>query len=65
MASGPGKYDDLCSYVREQAEAEAAFVIVIRGNRGSGFSCQASPELALVLPDILEQVLRDMRAGDG
>jgi hypothetical protein len=65
MASGPGKYDDLCSYVLEQAEADAAIVIVIRGNKGSGFSCQASPELALVLPDILEQVLRDMRAGDG
>lgn len=38
MALGPGKYDDLCTYVREKAKAEGAIVIVYGGERGQGFS---------------------------
>jgi hypothetical protein len=61
MASGPGKYDDLCTYVREQAGCEAAIVIVIGGAKGSGFSCQAAPAVAAVLPTLLEDVAKQMR----
>ena len=40
MSIGPGKYDDLCTYVREQAKAEGAIVIVFNGSKGHGFSAQ-------------------------
>jgi hypothetical protein len=70
MAAGPGKYDDLCTYVREQAgileggEPGAAIVIVVGGNRGSGFAVQAtvpehSPELDI--PAMLETIAKQIR----
>lgn len=40
MAFGEGKYDDLVQLVREKSEAMDAMVIVIRGNKGNGFSQQ-------------------------
>jgi len=42
MAIGPGKYDDLCTTVRESVEADAALVIIINGRKGSGFSLQTA-----------------------
>jgi len=61
MAIGPGKYDDLCSYVRDQAGVTdkvggGVMVIVIGGHRGNGFSCQADLETTLTLADLLEEV---------
>lgn len=62
MALGPGKYDDLCSRVREEAGAAAAFVIVINGTKGSGFSLQTdNPLLLAKLPDLLEDMARQLR----
>lgn len=58
---GPGKYDDLCTLVREGTGAQAAIVIVLGGNRGSGFSCQADLATTIALPDMLESVARQMR----
>lgn len=62
MAIGPGKYDDLCSYVRDKATARGAIVIVFDGNKGSGFSCQADLVATLQLPALLESVAQQMRA---
>ena len=56
MAKGPGKYDDLCTLVREQAEAKGAIVIVLGGNKGFGFAVQLEPGIAVKLPELL----RDM-----
>lgn len=41
MPVGPGKYDELCTYVREQAEASLVVVIIAGGNKGQGFCVQA------------------------
>lgn len=60
MAIGPGKYDDMCSYVREQVGG-SVIVIVVDGNRGNGFACQTGVETVLALPDILESVARQIR----
>jgi hypothetical protein len=64
MADGAGKYDDLCTTVREASHAEAALVIVLNGDRGSGFSCQVlGGEVRRdLLCDLLESVVRQMRA---
>lgn len=64
MALGPGKYDDLCTYVREQTQAEGTIVIVLGGNKGSGFSCQADLPTTLRLPDMLERLAKDIRASE-
>lgn len=61
MALGPGKYDHLCTLVREQAKAEGAIVIVIAGEHGNGFSCQADAENTLLLPFYLEDLARQIR----
>lgn len=53
MSIGPGKYDELCTVVREGAQAEGAVVIVIGGNRGSGFSVQGSLAVHKLVRDTL------------
>ncbi len=70
MTWGPGKYDELCSLVREKAginagEGGGVVVIVLGGNKGNGFSCQADPLMTMMLPEILERVVMDMRKADG
>ena len=61
MAQGPGKYDDICTTVREQTQAAAAIVIVINGHKGTGFSLQATGHELARLPDILEALANQIR----
>ena len=62
MAFGPGKYDDLCTYVRTKAKAAGAIVVVIDGTHGNGFSCQGDLTTVVRLPDILESIAAQIRA---
>lgn len=63
MPIGPGMYDTLCTVVREQAEARAAIVIVLNGNKGSGFSIQAHESVTpKKLADILQATVDAIRA---
>lgn len=62
MPIGPGKYDDLCTYVREQAKAEGAIVIVYNGLRGNGFEVQATLPLTLRLPEMLRTMADQIEA---
>ena len=62
MPIGPGKYDDLCTYVREASHAQGAIVIILNGDRGAGFSVQADRSMSqLVLSDLLEELARQIR----
>lgn len=61
MALGPGKYDDLCTQVREQLEADGVILVVIRGKKGSGFSVQGTLQVIATLPDTLEHMASEMR----
>lgn len=67
MTFGPGKYDDICTMVRQQiglteeSDGGCVVLIVIGGNRGPGFSVQADLESTLLLPDMLEDVARQIR----
>lgn len=63
MAIGPGKYDDICTYVRIETKARAAIVIVFDGVEGFGFSCQADVRTTAALPDILERMAAQIREG--
>lgn len=61
MAYGAGKYDALCTEVRETSEAEGAIVIVLDGKFGSGFSVQADAGTLAKLPDMLETIAKQIR----
>jgi aspartate/glutamate racemase len=57
----PGKYDQLCTEVREKAEALGAAIIVLSGNKGHGFSVQVPPEILFALPGMLETMAAEIR----
>lgn len=62
---GPGKYDDVCTEVRKRvgiADVGGVIVIVLGGDKGNGFACQADPLTTLMLPELLDQVVLAMRA---
>lgn len=59
MALGVGKYDDLCTYVRETAKAKGAAVIVIEGEKGMGFSVQMPLNHLERLPAVLRKMADD------
>lgn len=50
---GPGKYDDICTKVREEAQAEGALIVVFSGKYGHGFSAQLALEQTLAIPALL------------
>lgn len=61
-----GKYDAECVFVRAATGATTAFVIVVGGVRGTGFSMSTTdtrhlPMLAGVLRDVANQIEADHR----
>jgi hypothetical protein len=56
MAIGPGKYDDLCTEVREKSKAKGAIVIIFDGEKGGGFSCQVPLSIQMIIPKLLRDV---------
>jgi hypothetical protein len=70
MPWGPGKYDDICTMVRDSVGISAetgggVMVIVMGGNKGNGFSYVGDALGLLAIPDILESVVQQMREGEG
>jgi hypothetical protein len=66
MALGPGKYDDLCTLVRQQlgfteTTGGGVLLIVLGGPDGNGFACQADLPTTLRLPDLLENIAAQIR----
>jgi hypothetical protein len=59
---GPGKYDDLCTYVRTESKARGAIVIVFDGDKGQGFSAQLDIEDTLKMPSVLRAMADDIEA---
>jgi len=54
---GPGRYDSLATQARVMSKAAAIVLIVVDGNKGSGFAVQSlTPEFLEKLP----KMLRDM-----
>ena len=62
MSVGPGKYDDEATWVRERAKASGVILIVIGGDRGQGFACQATLEVTLSLPTMLRDIADQIEA---
>lgn len=62
MSLGSGKYDDLATLVRERSRAQSVVVIVIDGERGSGFSVQSWGDITAQLPFLLRDVADKIEA---
>jgi len=65
LSTGPGRYDDACTAARQATDASSIVLLVIGGNRGSGYSVQAvDPQLLERLPGLLrfvaEEIKRDL-----
>jgi len=61
--TGPGKYDDICSEVRQRTKARGVILIVIEGTYGAGFSAQLPTDQIQEIPSVLiglaQQIARD------
>ncbi len=60
MPLGKGKYDDLCTYVRETTKAHSVIVMVFGGDKGTGFSVQAHDLVVITLPKILRDTAQQI-----
>jgi hypothetical protein len=62
VSIGPGKYDEVCTIVREETDADCVVVMVIGGKKGDGFSCQVTDlQMMKGLPELLEDMARQIR----
>jgi hypothetical protein len=57
---GPGKYDDLATYVRETAKAEGVVVLVLGGEKRNGMSAQLplslTPYIVAMLRNVADEI---------
>lgn len=61
MPPGPSVYDPFATYVRTQTHARGVVIIVMDGDHGNGVAVQATPDIAALLPDLLEFAARTIR----
>ncbi len=61
MPAGPGKFDLLCTYVREKAGAEGAAIVVIDTDAtNAGFSVQCPRALYKALASVFRHVATEI-----
>lgn len=63
--NGPGKYDDVCTLVREKTNALGAVVMIFGGDKGEGFEVQLPWEELQKLPKILRFMADQIEAQQG
>ena len=56
MALGPGKYDDALSMAPLSVRGRTGILLILDGEQGSGFSCQANLAATMQLPALLRNV---------
>ena len=57
MALGAGVYDDACTQARESTKARSVILMVVDGDKGSGFSAQSDdPMFQMQFPLILRRM---------
>lgn len=61
MPVGPGKYAGIAERARAEAKALGAVVIVIEGEHGSSFEVEGPMQLNMMLPELLENMAKDIR----
>lgn len=65
MAYGPGRYDVICTALREELRAEGVVLLIAGSPAGSGFSVQGTPAFMVKLPQLLrdaaDEAQRDLQ----
>jgi len=56
MPIGPGKYDEMVTFIRESHLANGVVLIVFGGVKGSSFCIQATPEIQVKIPTLLREM---------
>lgn len=56
MPLGPGKYDKECTELFRKLNAHGIILAVFAGNKGTGFSVNASFDVTIKLPAILREM---------
>lgn len=64
MPLGAGRYDEEVTELRERLKAQGILLLVVNGERGSGFSAQLSTDDVFALPSVLRQ-MADQIEGSG
>lgn len=62
MTVGPGKYDAEAAAAMKATNAAGVILIVIGGDKGPGFSVQATHQVMLSLPTMLKDVAGQLEA---
>lgn len=63
--NGPGKYDPECTSVLVATKAVCVVMLVIHGDRGTGFSVTSqSPEVLTQLPEVLRHLADSIEGAD-
>jgi hypothetical protein len=62
---GAGKYDDLCTEIREKTKARAVLLVVFDGTKGQGFSLQTDLITLAALPRILRVLAEEIEQSGG
>lgn len=60
MTLGPGKYDEEASMVQQITGAAGVILIIIGGDKGEGFSVQATLPVTLALPQMLRNIADEL-----
>lgn len=60
MAIGAGKYDHLCTLIREETRADGVLMLIVNGYNGTGAPCQAMPHIYEKLPDLLRALASEI-----
>lgn len=60
--NSPGKYDDLCTKLRKETNADAVMIIIVNGPKGNGISLQSlGTEPINQMPGLLENLTKQVR----
>jgi hypothetical protein len=62
VSIGPGRYNEVCTYVRKRVRAKGVILIVFEGNKGQGFEVQAPLDVVMKLPALLRDVANQIEA---
>lgn len=62
MINGAGKYDDALTLAKESVGANQGILIILDGKNGHGFSVQATKNVINQIPEILENMAKQIRA---
>jgi hypothetical protein len=60
VALGPGKYDAEVTELRQRLKADGILLLVVGGDRGSGFCAQLPADVTMRYPEVLRDLAKQI-----